>query len=97
MLEFAEIMPWEEEVVEKITHRAVHMFARVGIYRTPADVRMDLEATHAKMPLRLAELAEAPDFDFAHDMGGIYRHLNRETGELEDFFVPRFAAPERST
>lgn len=26
-----------------------------------------------------------------HDMRGILRHINRETGKLENFFLPRFA------
>lgn len=31
------------------------------------------------------------DFNFLHDIGGISRHINRGTGVLEDFFVPRSA------
>jgi hypothetical protein len=53
---------------------------------------MDISATHANgSPLRLAELAEADDLNFVHDLCGIRKHLNRETGHLEDGFVPRFA------
>lgn len=67
------------------------MFRQAWVRVTRMDVEMDLSATHATCPLRLAELADADDFNFSHDMGGIRRHLNRQTGELEDFFVPRFA------
>lgn len=49
---------------------------------------------HAKVPLRLAEFANADNFNFGHDVAGILGHLNRQTGELEDCFLPRFAAPE---
>lgn len=33
----------------------------------------------------------ADEFNFLHDALGIVRHMNRETGKLEDFFRPRFA------
>lgn len=54
---------------------------------------MDLTACHANgNPLRLADLANTKDdFSFIHDVGGIRQHLNRDTGQLEDFFSPRFS------
>lgn len=52
---------------------------------------MDVSATHANgTPLRLDALAEADDFNFIHDLGGIRRHIDRETGKLADGFLPRF-------
>ena len=54
-------------------------------------ITMDLEATHAACPLRLEELLAADRGDFFHDVTGINRWLNRETGELTHFFLPRFA------
>lgn len=56
---------------------------------------MDVAACHANgCPLRLQELLDADDFNFAHDFFGIRRHLDRTTGELTNFFRPRFAAPK---
>ena len=56
---------------------------------------MDLTACHANgNPLRLAELLAADDGNFAHDIFGINRHLNRQTGELMDCFSPRYSRPE---
>lgn len=53
---------------------------------------MDITATHVNgCPLKLAELLAADDFNFAHDVAGIYRHLDRTTGKLLDCFLPRFA------
>lgn len=53
---------------------------------------MDIEATHANgCPLRLADLLAADDFNFAHDVWGIQRHINRTTGKLGNCFRPRFA------
>lgn len=57
------------------------------------DWTMDFTAVHANgCPLRLDDLLKADDFNFMHDAFGICRHLNRETGKLEDMFSPRFHA-----
>ena len=59
------------------------------------DAHMDIVAVHANgCPLKLNDLLESDDFNFAHDVFGIGRHLNRETGQLEDCFLPRFAVAE---
>lgn len=55
---------------------------------------MDLIACHNHgCKLDLGELAKADDFNLAHDVFGIARHLNRETGKLEGHYRPRYAAP----
>lgn len=56
------------------------------------DLAMDLTAVHVNdTPLDLAAFVSGADFDFAHDVHGIHRHLDRTTGKLGDCFVPRFA------
>jgi len=56
------------------------------------DMLMDLIACHANgTPLRLADLLNANEADFAHDIFGIRRHIDRETGRLNDCFRPRFS------
>lgn len=82
----------EFDVIDKIASRAVGL----GIYSRGAgghmDASMDITACHANgTPLKLAALLAADDFNFAHDIGGIKRHLDRSTGELRDFFLPRFS------
>lgn len=53
---------------------------------------MDLDACISNgCPLKLKKLLEAPDFDFSHDICGIARHMDRDTGKLRDFFNPRCA------
>lgn len=55
-------------------------------------IRMDLLAVHNNCcPLDFVKLLKGRDEDFAHDIAGIGRHLNRETGKLEDCFIPRCA------
>ena len=60
------------------------------------DVEMDLIACHnGGCPLDFAAMATFEDFSqVAHDITGIGRYLDRETGELDDHFHPRFALPE---
>ena len=52
---------------------------------------MDMEACHNTCPLNLEGLETAELSDLLHDVLGIASHLNRETGELEGCFVPRYA------
>ena len=56
-------------------------------------LHMDLTATHANgCPLDLAFMLTVDNFTFAHDVYGITRHIDRNTGKLMDCFVPRCAA-----
>jgi hypothetical protein len=60
---------------------------------TRRELVMDLTACHVNgCALDLAGLYAAPQMDFAHDVLGIWRHLDRSTGKLGDCFVPRYAA-----
>lgn len=81
----------EHRAAEKIVKRAYEMFRSAGLSVEPITIAMDLAAVHGEIPLLLVELADAEDFDFAHDLGGINRHMDRETGELGGCFVPRYA------
>lgn len=56
---------------------------------------MDLTACHANgCPLDLPKLAAADNFNLAHDVFGIARHLDRKTGKLRDYFDPRCSMPK---
>lgn len=85
-----DVEPEERALIRKIVDRANRMkliprgFGKLGL-------DMDLCATIAQgNPLRLDELLAADNFNFAHDVCGIMRHMNRETGELTNCFEPRF-------
>ena len=80
-------------LVVKIADRADREARRLEL---PAPDRqalvMDLTAAHANgCPMDFAKLLDAPAADFAHDVYGIARHINRTTGTLEDCFLPRCA------
>lgn len=83
----------EAKTIRNIVQRAAAMAVEVGLDYPVIDIDMDITACHANgCPLKLSALATADNFDFAHDVFGIRRHINRETGQLEDCFVPRYAA-----
>lgn len=56
------------------------------------NVLMDLTACHANgCQLNLHAMLEAPESILFHDLQGITQNINRETGELDNGFVSRFA------
>ena len=52
---------------------------------------MDLEAANMTCPLDFKKLLAFDDFSFMHDISGIHKHLNRDTGKLVNCFLPRCA------
>lgn len=60
--------------------------------RDKTDMLMDLVACHANgTPLRLEQMLNADDVNFAHDFFGIQGHIDRETAQMANCFLPRFA------
>lgn len=87
----------ESRIVQDILDRAEHYgFIRTSDERLSAN--MDIVATHANgCPLDFARWVDADAFNFAHDLAGITKHLNRSTGRLTGHFRPRFAKVEGRT
>lgn len=74
--------------INAIADRAMNL----GFQHPKMEILMDISAAHANgCPLRLKDLLDADDFNFMHDIVGIRKHLNRETGQLDGRFLPRFA------
>ena len=81
-----EVTKQEHVLIDRISRRAAR-----ELDIDPLTTNMDLCACIANgTPLRLDELIKADKFDFAHDILGINQHLDHETGELNNFFLPRF-------
>jgi hypothetical protein len=79
-------------IIEKIAHRAVKIAEEAGWQYGERDAQMDVTACHCNgNPLLLKELLEADDFNFAHDVFGIRKNLDRNTGKLLNFFTPRYS------
>jgi hypothetical protein len=73
-----------------IVARVINEHPRIAPERR--EVMMDLTAAHANgCPLDLRGLILADAFDFAHDVFGIMDHIDRRTGQVLGFFVPRYA------
>ena len=85
--------PHDQVSVEKIVDRAFELCAHHDIPTgEKINLHMDLTACHNHgCPMDLKKLLAAPDFDFLHDLLGIGRHINRQTGALGDCFLPRCA------
>lgn len=84
-------------VIRDIVARAMKEYDALEIPRPDAmNLTMDLTAAHLNgCPLELDALLNTKrTLDFTHDIGGIQRHINRETGSLENCFLPRFAQRE---
>ena len=78
----------ELNLIKQIAERVVLLF-RMG---SQIDIQMDIAACHLNgNPLDLHGLLNANNGDFAHDVSGIFEHLDRETGKLMHYFVPRFS------
>ena len=80
------------KVEAAIAKRAVEMTKELGVDYKYQDAIMDIDACHSNgCPLKLGELLAADDANFAHDVFGIRRFIDRTTGKLTDCFDPRFS------
>lgn len=81
-------------LISRIALRAARWARDHGGFWSVLDASMDVTAAHANgCPLRLADLLDADDSNFAHDVFGIRRYIDRNTGHIVGGFWPRFAAP----
>lgn len=72
------------KIVKRADDKELLLFDRLSLM-------MDLECCINLFDLRLEDLLNADDFNFAHDIVGIQNNLNRETKQMENYFLPRFA------
>lgn len=80
-------------LILKIVDRAMALCDANGVRSVkPMDVLMALTLVNDRTPLRLEALLHADDLNFTHDVFGILRHIDTETGALRDCFCPRFTA-----
>ena len=83
----------DAHLIRDIAKRAVKLAEKYGIDYDFMTADMDLTACVANgNPLRLEDLLAADDGNFGHDVFGIRRHIDRETGKLGGFFSPRYSA-----
>jgi hypothetical protein len=80
------------EAAAKIADRApTHLVDRSGGRMSFIMDILAADGVNGNDPINLDALAGADDMNFAHDVAGIVRHIDRSTGKLTDCFVPRYA------
>jgi hypothetical protein len=104
-----ETTPEEDTLIRDIADRFLQLTGHHDAPHMRLNIRMDITAVHLNhMALDLDALLNASDFAFVHDIDGIGRHIDRDTGRLacrsdgsliEDaqdgaIFVPRCARKE---
>ena len=78
--------------IRRIVNRAAAIAAHLGITLNKMSLMMDIEAAHnGDCPLDLERWLASDDVNFTHDVGGIIKHMDRETGKLGGCFSPRYA------
>lgn len=78
--------------IVRIVDRAIALAKPLRVKLNRHSLLMDLTACHTNgCPLDLAGLADARDGDFGHDVFGIHRYIDRDTGTLTMCFRPRYA------
>lgn len=82
----------DANLILEIALQAHELAKAIGREYPVFDAMMDVTATHCNgCPLKLQDLRDAPISEFGHDVYGIRANLNRDTGTLENCFLPRFA------
>ena len=85
-------MDLENQIARRAVKMAIDVCEGDFSYKQ-MDALMDIDACHSNgCPLKLQELLETNDVNFAHDVFGIRRHIDRTTGKLQNCFLPRYAA-----
>jgi hypothetical protein len=87
----------ELELMSQIADRAIAFAHEMGYdwYRKE-DLMMDLNAFHTNAyKLDLEGLLAADLGDFGHDVFGINKYIDHDTGKTTECFVPRYALGER--
>lgn len=89
MIKWEDITEDEDMLISEIVKRAkslsIPMSSRINLM-------MDISAAHLDIPLDLKRLLASDNFNFQHDVVGIMHNMNRDTGKLENCFLPRHMA-----
>lgn len=76
------------QIAEKAEKMDLMQFDRLSLI-------MDLETAHEEFNLKLDELLNASDFDFAHDVVGIQQNIDRKERKMIRHFLPRYARGDK--
>jgi hypothetical protein len=83
----------DNALLRQIAHRAWVMFSRHEIKVSYEFIESEISLVHYEIcRLRLKELLEADEGNFAHDICGIHDHVDILDGSFRNGFSPRFAS-----
>lgn len=93
-INYEKISRYESALIGRVIDRVMdlcedHNYPLRSTQRT--QLEMDLCAAHLDTQLELHRMLECSSTDLLHDVFGIQRHLDRETGKLTSCFLPRCA------
>jgi hypothetical protein len=81
----------DAELIRRIVDRFIFL-AKMVDSETRLELEMDITAAHRNgCPLDLERMLGFDDFSLAHDVSGIHRYIDRNTGRLTNCFCPRSA------
>ena len=72
------------DIAKRADEKGLLLFDRLSLI-------MDIENVHKEIGLRLTDLLNADDENFAHDIVGIQQNFDRASKKLTNLFLPRFA------
>jgi hypothetical protein len=82
----------ELDIIDEIATRALDLARDANVRIKKQEIVMDIAACHlVACPLDLYRMLVADAGNFGHDVFGIRKHLNRESLQMMDCFIPRFA------
>ena len=77
----------EYTLINEVVNRAMKLYQGIT---DEMGLNMDIIAAHLNgTPLDFNKLLSFDDFNFGHDIIGIMNNINRNTGELDNCFLPR--------
>ena len=75
------------KIVERADEEGLMNFDRISLM-------LDIETAHKEIGLRLSDLLNADEFNFAHDIVGIQANIDRRSKTITNCFLPRYAKAE---
>lgn len=89
MIKWEKVSNEDSKLIGDVIKRAEKL-KFLGATKDRVSLDMDITAAHTTNPLKLQDWLLADDFNFMHDVVGISNNINRDTGEMDNCFLPRF-------
>jgi len=94
MIKWEKLSRESAELAHNIAFRAFKLLTKQEVEQHGLklhELEMDICAAHLRSPINLEGLLSATDSDLGHDVFGIRRFIDRDTGFLKHGFSPRWS------